>query len=158
MFAFSRLCMNSGTLNHLRSITLTVHQQLSMTQWMDDVLNLLSSSPLEVFQLYSTGAFFESPTTDEFWATLVSHHGRRLIRLSIHRMLISLKAIDNICMKCTALEQLFVVIEPNRLVIWILQRCAFAEAFSIPGEYYVVTVASNTIANTAYQLPARSKF
>lgn len=122
MSTFARLCKSSGVLNQLRSITLTVHQHLvSVTQWMDDVLDLLSLSPLHVFQIYSTGPFFDALTTDHFWITLALQHGHRLIRFSTHRMLISLKAIDDICIKCTALEQLFIVIEPNSLVIYINQ-------------------------------------
>ncbi|KAF9011769.1 hypothetical protein BDQ17DRAFT_1344798 [Cyathus striatus] len=108
-------CTRNNTLSHLRSITLTVHQQLIMHEWMTSVLNLLSSSPLEVFQVYSTGAFFESPTTDDFWRKMVLAHGSRLTRLSVHRMLISLRAIREICEKCPSLGQLFIVVEPDYL-------------------------------------------
>lgn len=116
MGSFSENCTKSGTLARLKSITLTVHQQLPLDAWMNDVLNLLSLAPLEKFQIYSSGAFFESPSTDRFWAQLVKTHGRRLVRFSVHRMLISLDAINAICVGCTSLEQLFVVVEPSSLV------------------------------------------
>ncbi|KAF9460431.1 hypothetical protein BDZ94DRAFT_1169804 [Collybia nuda] len=108
-------CNKSSALALLRSITLTVHQQLSLETWMSDVLKLLSSAPLEKFQIYSSGAFFESPSTDHFWFQLVRSHGQRLVRFSVHRMLISLDAINAICVGCIVLEQLFVVVEPSSL-------------------------------------------
>jgi hypothetical protein len=84
---------------------------------MRDVTDLLSSDvPLEMFQVYSTGAFFESPMTKQFWSDIVTAHQDRLIRFSVHRMLISLESIEDICKRCTRLEQLFVVVEPNSLV------------------------------------------
>lgn len=116
MIVFARECKSSGALRRLRSITLTVHQQLPMKEWKAGVIDLLSTSPLEVFQIYSTGAFLESPTTDDLWSQLILTHGKRLIRFSVHRMLISLEAIKTICMQCTTLEQLFIVVEPSSLV------------------------------------------
>lgn len=116
MTEFARQCNSSGVLKRLRSITLTVHQQLPMEEWITGVIDLLSTSPLELFQIYSTGAFLESPMTDNLWSRLILTHGKRLIRFSVHRMLISLEAIQNICMQCTNLEQLFIVVEPNSLV------------------------------------------
>ncbi|KIM41347.1 hypothetical protein M413DRAFT_146971 [Hebeloma cylindrosporum] len=115
MAEFARQCNSSGVLKRLRSITLTVYQQLVMKEWITGVLDLLGDSPLELFQIYSTGAFFESPMTDNFWRQLVLTHGKRLTRFSVHRMLISLEAIKTICLQCTRLEQLFVVVEPSSL-------------------------------------------
>ena len=117
MAKFSYWCAESGTLAQLRSITLTVHQQLPLDTWMDNVLVLLSLAPLEIFQIYSTDVFFESPSTNHFWFKLVTMHGHRLKRFSVHRMLVSLDAIDDICRRCTSLEQFFLVLEPGSLVI-----------------------------------------
>jgi len=116
MTEFARQCNLSGVLKRLRSITLTVHQQLPMKEWITGVIELLSNSPLELFQIYSTGAFLESPMTDDLWSRLILTHGKRLIRFSVHRMLISLEAIKTICTQCTNLEQLFIVVEPSSLV------------------------------------------
>lgn len=116
MKLFASQCINSCALKRLRSVTLTVQQQVPMKEWISGVIDLLSLSPLELFQIYSTGAFFESPMTDDLWNKLISTHGNRLVRFSIHRMLISLEAIQNICVKCGNLEQLFVVVEPSSLV------------------------------------------
>lgn len=116
MKEFSQRCLASGSLARLASITLTVHQQLPLNIWMDDVLVLLSLSPLERFHIYSPGKFFESSPTDIFWHRLATSHGKRLTRISVHRMLIGLDAINEICKQCTFLEQLFVVVEPGSLV------------------------------------------
>ncbi|KAH9474448.1 hypothetical protein JR316_0012907 [Psilocybe cubensis] len=115
MFNFANKCVSHGSLNHLRSVTLTVHHQLPMKEWISAAVHLVSASPLELFQIYSTGAFFESPMTDDLWNQLISTHGRRLIRFSVHRMLISLEAIRSICRFCVNLEQLFIVVEPKLL-------------------------------------------
>ena len=116
MTEFARQCKSSGVLRRLHSITLTVDQQFPIKEWITGVIDLISTSPLELFQIYSTGAFFESPMTDNLCSQLVLAHGKRLTRFSVHRMLISLAAIKTICMQCTNLEQLFVVVEPGSLV------------------------------------------
>ncbi|KAF8902526.1 hypothetical protein CPB84DRAFT_1814867 [Gymnopilus junonius] len=108
MKSFASQCTKSGVLKRLRSVTLTVQQQVPMKEWISGI--------------YSTGAFFESPLTDDLWSKLILMHGTRLVRFSIHRMLISLEAIQNICVKCVNLEQLFVVVEPSSLVRFILCR------------------------------------
>ena len=54
--------------------------------------------------------------TDEAWRQLILMHGKRLRRISVHRMPISLDAIRSICVQCTELEQLFLVVDPELLV------------------------------------------
>ncbi|GLB39724.1 hypothetical protein LshimejAT787_0702340 [Lyophyllum shimeji] len=115
MEKFAWRCLKAGTLSKLTSITLTVHPQLPLDVWMNDVLTLLSAAPLRNFHIYSTGAFYESPSTEPFWSQLVATHGPRLLRFSVHRMLISLKSIEDICRRCTNLQQLFIVVEPESL-------------------------------------------
>jgi hypothetical protein len=84
--------------------------------WAKHVVYLLSASPLELFQIYAAGVFLYSPVTDELWRQLILTHGKRLLRISVHRMLISWEAIHSICVQCTKLEQLFLVVDPNLLV------------------------------------------
>ncbi|KAG7095387.1 hypothetical protein E1B28_006143 [Marasmius oreades] len=116
MAVFRRDCYQSRALSHLRSITLTIHQQILVEDWMKQVADLLSPEiPLEAFNIYSTGAFFESPITSQFWENIVAAHQDRLVRVSVHRMLISLRSIGEICRRCRKLEQLFIVIEPGLL-------------------------------------------
>ncbi|KJA23909.1 hypothetical protein HYPSUDRAFT_66002 [Hypholoma sublateritium FD-334 SS-4] len=115
MAILANRCLTTGSLSLLRSITLTVHQQLSMKEWIHDVLNLISASPLERFQIYSIGVSFEALITEDLWNNLVLTHASRLVRISVHRMLISLEAIANICSQCTNLEELFVVMESSAL-------------------------------------------
>lgn len=117
MHELARLCSQSPVLHRLRSITLTINQQTPLQTWMADVQQFLAFSPLEVFQIYSTGAFFESPMTYGFWREIINTHGTRLTRFSVHRMLVGLESIQDICRRCLNLEQLFVVIEQGTLVI-----------------------------------------
>ncbi|KIJ91199.1 hypothetical protein K443DRAFT_115368 [Laccaria amethystina LaAM-08-1] len=112
---FTDRCMRADALRYLRSITLTVDQHTSIKRWTTDVLNLLSSAPLEVFRIYSTGDLLDATATDYLWTSLVRTHGHRLKKLSVHRMLISIDSISGICLFCPSLEELFVLIEPHFL-------------------------------------------
>ncbi|GAW06844.1 proteophosphoglycan ppg4 [Lentinula edodes] len=93
------------------------NQQTSLNTWMNEIAALLPATvPLETFQMYSSGAFIEqSPATEQLWSHLLNAHQGHLTRFSIHRMLISLNTIEDVCLRCTNLEQLFVVIEPSSL-------------------------------------------
>lgn len=113
---FADLCISSGALRRLRSITLTIYFQMSLKDWVKYVVHLLSASPLETFRIYSAGLSLDSPISDELWSQLILTHGQRLLRISVHRMLISWEAIHNICVQCTKLEQLFLVVDPDFLV------------------------------------------
>jgi hypothetical protein len=156
MATFSQQCAKSLSLARLRSITLTVHQQLPLENWMTNTLGMLSLAPLEIFQIYSTGVFVESLSTNHFWSQLVTTHGHRLKRFSVHRMLISLDAIDDICRRCTALEQFFLVIEPASLVIMLhVVLHDLADTFSPEYGWSVLCPISN-IAFGPYKLPSGS--
>ncbi|KAK1225091.1 hypothetical protein PQX77_011960 [Marasmius sp. AFHP31] len=116
MAEFRRDCHRINALSRLKSITLTLHQQISVQHWTREVSGLLSSEiPLESFNIYSTGAFFESPVTSQLWNDIITAHRHRLVRFSVHRMLIGLDSIGEICTRCRKLEQLFVVVEPGLL-------------------------------------------
>jgi hypothetical protein len=82
----------------------------------EHVVHLLSDSPLEIFQIYSAGLSLDSPVADELWTQLILMHGKRLLQISVHRTLISWEVIHSICVQCTKLEQLFLVIDPDFLV------------------------------------------
>lgn len=116
MATFASQCISSGALRRLRSFTLTIGLYVSMTDWVPSVVHLLSASPLELFQIYSAGAFLDSSTTSELLKQLILMHGKRLLRISIHRMPIDWEAIRSVCVQCTKLEQLFLVVDPNDLV------------------------------------------
>lgn len=117
MSQFRYYCTHTNALRRLRPITLTINQQTSLETWISEVIRLLPASvPLEVFQMYSSGTFIESPGTERLWSNLVTAHKDGLVRFSIHRMLISLEAIKDICRRCTQLEELFVVVEQHSVV------------------------------------------
>ena len=86
--------------------------------WMKGIASLVSSSPLECFELYCSARIVTSKEIhlNDFVATLISTHGPRLKRLSIHRLPISLKVLYDVCSGFTNLEHLFVFVEEPYLV------------------------------------------
>ncbi|KAJ6537371.1 hypothetical protein DFH09DRAFT_1042451 [Mycena vulgaris] len=101
----------SPALARLTSATISVHSEA----WLASVASLLASSPLEAFQIYATRAFPQTAVTDAFWRAIVTAHGARLTRFSVHRMRVGLPAIADVCARCPALQQLFVVVDPAAL-------------------------------------------
>jgi hypothetical protein len=86
---------------------------------MKHVIHLLGNSPLEHFYIHSQclGSFFDSPgVEDEFWTQIILTHGKRLVRFSVDGTLISWETIHSICVQCTKLELLSVVVDPNNVV------------------------------------------
>ena len=116
MGAFSQRCNRAGTLSRLRSITLTVDEHTSLAQWQQHVLDLLSNAPLQRFHISTVGGHVGHRLSDDFCKAIVTAHGHRLTRFSVHRMRMSIDAIADICRRCTALQQLFIVVEQNDLV------------------------------------------
>ena len=95
---------------------MTTYFQMYLKDSVKHIVRLLSDSPLEIFQIYSAVLSMDCPVTDELWTQLLLAHGNRLLRISVHRTLISWEAVHSICVQCTKLEQLFLVVEPNFLV------------------------------------------
>ena len=116
MGVFSDQCNRAGTLSRLRSITLTVDEHTSLTEWQQHVLSLLSTAPLQQFHISTVGGHVGHRLSDQFCGAIVSAHRNRLTRFSVHRMRMSISAIADICRRCTVLQQLFVVVEQNDLV------------------------------------------
>ena len=116
MGIFSDQCNRAGTLSRLRSITLTVDEHTSLAVWQQHVLSLLSNTPLQRFHISTVGGHVGHRLSDDFCNAIVTAHGSRLTRFSVHRMRMSISAIAEICRRCTVLEQLFVVVEQNDLV------------------------------------------
>ena len=103
-------------LHRLTSLTITINVLWNST-WAKDIPSLVSASPLEYFQLYGTTMINnQGAQLDDFVASLISVHGPRLKRFSLHRLPISLKALDDVCTGFTSLEQLFIVVEQEDLV------------------------------------------
>lgn len=121
MAEFSQLCGRSHALQQLQSITLTINASDTklIPKWLEKVDVLLSPAPIEVFQMYSTFAYFDAGSNEameRFCSNIVNTHGHRLRRFSVHRMRISMSAVNDICRRCTNLEQLFVVVHSKELV------------------------------------------
>ncbi|KAI0752600.1 hypothetical protein C8Q80DRAFT_1217127 [Daedaleopsis nitida] len=113
MGIFSENCNRSGALNRLRSITLTVDEHTSLVEWQQHVLNLFSPAPLQQFHISTVGGHVNHRLSDDFCSAIVSAHGSRLTRFSVHRMRMSINAIADICRRCVVLQQLFIVVEQN---------------------------------------------
>lgn len=114
MAEFSRLCISSGSLSNLRSITIS--QYADLPTWGSHFLDMLSLSPLEFFHISSAGGDIGRALSEDFVDKLLSAHGHRLRRFSVQRMHISMGAIHDICLRCPNLEELFVVVELEQVV------------------------------------------
>ncbi|KAI6041458.1 hypothetical protein EDC04DRAFT_2867106 [Pisolithus marmoratus] len=115
MNVFRALCHHAQALRRLRSITLTVPAHTPVLDWIRDVYHLLSSAPLEVFQLYSVDTLDDMPIAGDFWHRIVTGHGSRLKCISFHRIRVDLATLHIICSQCPRLEQLFMVTEQRDL-------------------------------------------
>ncbi|KAF8452580.1 hypothetical protein L210DRAFT_3383440 [Boletus edulis BED1] len=115
MSAFKATCLHAEAFRRLRAITLTVHIHMPLDKWTRDVGELLAFAPLEAFSMYSTAISIWTPIPDGFWMNIAAKHGHRLRKFSVHRMQISLAALEVICLQCPLLEQLFIVAEQREL-------------------------------------------
>lgn len=115
MSAFRTLCNRTQAFRRLHTVTLTVPADTSMFDWTRDVYDLLSSAPLEVFQLSSICALSDRQMASDFWQKMVTSHGSRLKHISFHRIQANLATLHIICSQCPRLEQLFVVAERRDL-------------------------------------------
>lgn len=123
MSRFSRICKVHRAFRRLTSITLT-HINSPIQTWMHDVTELLSTAPLERFQVYATTTISQAHVvTDEFCKAIVTMHGSRLKRFSIHRMKISLDALHDICSRSSVLEELFIFADRHDLVCGLYFIC-----------------------------------
>ena len=85
--------------------------------WEKDIPSLVASSPLEILQLYGSVIIRDAEAKmNDFVAALVSAHGSRLRWLSLHRLFISPKALDDVCIEFKNLERLSIVIKELHLV------------------------------------------
>ncbi|KAF7321248.1 F-box domain-containing protein [Mycena chlorophos] len=115
MAAFAGACTSASVLSHLRSFTLSIPS----STWLADISSLLEAAPLEAINLYAAQnsrihLIFDDAYT-AFWDGITSRHAQRLQRVSVLRMPIPPSAIRNICTRCVALKQLFVVVDPEDL-------------------------------------------
>lgn len=128
MGEFAANCAHANTLTNLRSITLTVPSTSHYTshhkgsgdnpgaRFFDDLHTLLLPCPLTHFQIYSPSIYVDNVRTNSFYSSLVSKHGKTLLRFSMHRMMVSLATIKEICTACQDLEQLFIVVDYREFV------------------------------------------
>ncbi|TFY69886.1 hypothetical protein EVG20_g2955 [Dentipellis fragilis] len=112
---FGQMCRKGGGLTNLKSITLTTHPDFITKTWMEGVMDLLSESPLEMFQIYATENNHSHSFDPHLCSRLITSHGHRLLRFSVHRLRITLDTLGIICTGCPELQQLFVHVSSSSL-------------------------------------------
>ncbi|KAA1474575.1 hypothetical protein DENSPDRAFT_905907 [Dentipellis sp. KUC8613] len=112
---FAQMCRKGGGLTSLKSITLTTHPDFITKTWMEGVMDLLSDSPLEMFQIYATENDDRHTFDPHLCSRLIASHGHRLLRFSVHRLRITLDTLAIICAGCPELQQLFVHVSSSAL-------------------------------------------
>ena len=132
MRAFAAFCVKHNSLKQLSSITLTLSRQLGsgVRDWAEAVVELLSQSSLEKFNVYAasggsiaelwgredlTGPSF-SATAQWLWKEIARAHRHTLKRFSVLRFSMDVKTVEQVCRQCENLEELFILAEFNWLV------------------------------------------
>lgn len=125
---------------------------------MEDMPELVSSSPLECLQLHCTTIIekLEETQLDGLVATLISTHGPRLKHLSMHRLPISLKVLHDVCTGFKNLEHLFVVVEPTDLVS-ACPRIWFVVLQSVSGAHRKFAIESHTATSDPHQFRGQAR-
>jgi hypothetical protein len=112
----SSTCGRAGGLTSLKSFTLTFNPNVLSDSWINGANELLTRSPLELFQAYATETVLDSPMTGLLVSRLILSHGPRLTKFSVHRIRLRIHTIEEVCNNCTNLRQLFVMLHPSDLV------------------------------------------
>lgn len=133
-------------LTSLSSFTLTIHPSTINESFTESIIALLSPCPLSHFQIYaSSGNGLTNTSFDEYLESgsdselhpldedrerqalvndmctrVLDIHGPRLRRFGFHRIRLSMNVVEEVCRKCTGLEQLFMLIDPEDLVNYFL--------------------------------------
>jgi len=127
MGAFSSQCTHAGSMISLKSLTLTLHAHLISDSWIKQMDDLLSLSPIELFQVYSVITTNDSPLANLLVSSMLSAHGHRLTKFSVHRIRLDLNTIREVCRRCPELNQLFITLSSRDIVSvelahWICQQ------------------------------------
>ena len=150
MSALAGACEKAGGLRSLRSFTFTLLPEQATDAWMNGTVSVLEKSPLEFFQVYAPDSVLQGALADQFCVRIVDRHRDHLVRFSFHRLRLSLGTIDHVCLSCTKLEQLFMVVNHEEMVYFSL----FPESaltYGFVGIPCTNTRPSKAFANTAYQ-------
>jgi len=116
MLTLGEACTNAGGLTSLRSFTLTTRPEISTEAWMSGTALLLSGSSLEVLQIYVPDSDSVAALADQFFIGVIDQQRDHLVQFSFHRSCISLDVIEHLCVSCPRLEELFVVIQHEKMV------------------------------------------
>ncbi|KAI0030157.1 hypothetical protein K488DRAFT_79788 [Vararia minispora EC-137] len=150
---FSSACLCAGGLTSLTSFTLTLQPTLLTSAFITQLVDLLSHSPLELFQLYAVTNAQDSTPAAILLSRIIAAHGQRLTKFSVHRIQLLPCAIDDVCAGCAGLQQLFFTASPSNLAQLgpILARALNLRAvhinlFPIPEHFQVYDYAAELVA------------
>ncbi len=118
MLSLGGACAKAGGLSSLSSFTFTstIYYIPLTDAWITGTELLLKESPLEVFQSFLPGYDSDGALADTFCVRVVDQHHNHLVRFSSHRQCISLGAVAHVCISCSMLEELFVVVKFTEMV------------------------------------------
>jgi hypothetical protein len=112
--------MKAGGLTSLSSFTSTIRRKTwtASKAWLDGTELLLEESPVEVFQCYLpvSDSDLKGAQPDTFCIRIVNQHWDRLTRFSFRRPCISLGTIEQVCISCPRLEELFMAVQYIEMV------------------------------------------
>jgi hypothetical protein len=115
MSALSADCERAGGLASLSSFTFTVHPVCLTYEWLDGTMSLLKVSHLESVQLNGSDFLTVNGGVvkpgDRFCMQTVDQHRDHLIRFSLHGLQLGLPSLDQLCLHCAKLEQLFIRVD-----------------------------------------------
>src|SRR6266404_2102010 len=118
MSVLSADCARAGGLTSLSSFTFTIHPDCTTKAFLDGAVSLLKHSPLESIQLNAPISSRTDTVTlgDRFCTQIIDQHRDRLIRFALNGLQLRLASIDRMCLNCTKLEQLFMLVEYAEMV------------------------------------------
>ena len=118
MLTLGGVCAKAGGLSALHSFASTIYYKPLTNAWITGTELFLKQSPLEVFQSFMSESEFDSDgaLADTFCVRVVNQHRDHLVRFSFHRQCISLGAVENVCISCPRLEELFVAVKFTEMV------------------------------------------
>lgn len=120
MSTLSADCERAGGLTSLSSFTFTTNRGYSAYKWIDGTVSLLKVSPLEFVQLNGSDFFIVDGGAvkpgDRFCMRTVDQHRDHLIRFSLYGLQLGLPSLDQLCLHCAKLEQLFIHMDYSSVV------------------------------------------
>ncbi|TDL27816.1 hypothetical protein BD410DRAFT_835109 [Rickenella mellea] len=150
MSEFVNNCQHTVALTHLHSFTITSPVTGVTSDWLTSLSQLLQSSPLQTFYLYTPGGVSSAAERLDdypFVEELCKSHGGTLIQFGVLSLRVRLDTLDILVEKCGNLEQLFVWMEQDDLIFFpsTVSRAKFLQSIHLnfvlwPGYHSDITL------------------